>query len=533
MKKRIMAIVLCVITALLVIACGDKKNTGPEHSNPQVLTEAGVYPIIKDDYKGQIRLKIMGANNAAIDPDWGDNKFFKRMETLTGVGFNFDVFGDDMYTEKKGLTLSTNKNLPDIFFKANFNNYDEVTYGGKTIRPLNGLIDGYAPNIKKILDENPLIKKCITTTDGNIYSLPTVYLNLPDNTENVMRDFLWINQSWLTQLNLKMPQTTGEFLAVLRAFKAKCTANNAYPLAIAGLDHLLRIFNFFGLDMYQYWVQGKDGGGIEFGPTTDKFRTALEFLRTLQKEGLINPNWSSFTAAEMSANGGSGDNVYGCFMTAAPQYVVGFTRMTQYVTIDPLTCPGVNDKSFWSAQLPVQRGCFSITATCKYPEVAIRWIDSLYDLGGEYCLWAVIGKQGEEWKWNANGTWESTVPSSEYSAVMKKTIIQPGDGMPFAVDEEFWGKQSTPEDLFTRPERNKQMTHGWVGYPMVYFNKDDLKKMSDLAADIGSYITDFIAKSMSTEGHIGGKWDDFKKFNRLRLDEYIGILQKSYNDFYS
>ena len=179
------------------------------------------------------------------------------MSELTGVNFDFQVYGDDMYTEKKGLALSTGNNLPDIFIKANFSNYDEVTYGGKTIISLNKLIDDYAPNLKKILNDNPIIKKSITTVDGNIYALPTIYLNLPNNATTNMRGFFWINQSWMNDLSLTMPTTPDEFLNVLRKFKKeKCLIDDSYPLVIAGIDDLLKIFNFFGMDLAQYWVQG-------------------------------------------------------------------------------------------------------------------------------------------------------------------------------------------------------------------------------------------------------------------------------------
>lgn len=530
--KKFGAVAAAALLAFGMAGCGGGKED-VIYSNPQVLSEEGAYPILKEEYVGKIKLKMMGANNAAINPDWANNKFFKRMEEATGLGFEFEVYGDDMYGEKKSLALATGNNLPDVFFKANFNNYDEVTYGGKSLRSLNDLIDNYAPNIKKLFDENPLAKKSVTTSDGNIYALPTIYTNLPEGTDSNMRGFFWINQKWLTELNLQMPDTPEEFLNVMRKFKEKkCTLQGAYPLAIAGIDDLLRVFNFFGLDLVNYWVQGGNDGKLEFGPQTEDFKAACSFLRTMYTEGLMNPNWSSFTPAQMNATGSSGD-YYGCFVAAAPQYVVGFNKLYDYTTLDPIAAEG--EEGFWGALLPVQRGCFAITKQCQYPEAAIRWIDALYDLDAPYGQWAAIGKEDEEWTWvdGEKTAWKSTVSDHDYSKVMATTIIQTGDGMPYAVDEGFWGKQQTVSDTYTRPLRNRQMQYGEVGYPYVYFSAKELKEISGLATDINSYVNRFIASAISTDKYIEKNWETFTQFRRLQLDRYLELLQIKYDEFYA
>ncbi len=52
---------------------------------------------------------------------------------------------------------------PDAFHSVGLSTQDLITYGGQGVLiPLNDLIDKYAPNLKKILDENPDIKRGIT-----------------------------------------------------------------------------------------------------------------------------------------------------------------------------------------------------------------------------------------------------------------------------------------------------------------------------------------------------------------------------------
>lgn len=52
---------------------------------------------------------------------------------------------------------------------------DIITYGNEGIYiPLNDLIDQYAPNFKKRVEEEyPDLMKMITCADGNIYGMPS------------------------------------------------------------------------------------------------------------------------------------------------------------------------------------------------------------------------------------------------------------------------------------------------------------------------------------------------------------------------
>src|SRR5699024_6042142 len=79
------------------------------------------------------------------------------------------------------------------------------------------LIDEYAPNFKKILDENPVIKDAITMPDGNIYSFPLI--SDPEFASHRIQARPFINEKWLDELGIDMPQTTEEFHDFLTAVK--------------------------------------------------------------------------------------------------------------------------------------------------------------------------------------------------------------------------------------------------------------------------------------------------------------------------
>ena len=531
MKTKLAFIIFLCCVVMMGAGLGYSKKEFVEYSNAHVLTGDNL-EILKEEYRDEITLKMMASCSSTLNSDWENNKFFKRMNKLTGVNFNFDnVFLEGMYKQKKPLAFTSEETMPDVFFKAFFTSQDEITYGAnKQIISLNKLIDQYAPNIKRILDENPIIRRCITTPDGNIYALPTMYLNTPN--DGIMRGFWWINQKWLEDVDMGMPSTVQELYEVLKAFKEqKCTDKNAYPLVICGSTELFSLLPIFGLDFSQYFVQANSNDVVEFGPAKDEFYNALQWLNRFFEEGLINPDWNTFTESKRYSY--AQNDVYGMYMSASPLYVSGAKRLKQFITLDPLTSE-LHDTAFWSAMNPVERGCFAISSTCQYPELAIKWIDILYDTTQPYWIWAINGQEGQEWEWvdKTKTQWRSTISAAEYAERMKDTIVQPGDGMPYAVDETFFDKEVTNNADYVRQQRNKQMAKGKINYPMVYIGKDDLRTFSLLSTNINKYVAEFIASSINS-GITQSDFNSFKaSLSGYRMDEYMGILQKAYNNFY-
>ena len=64
---------------------------------------------------------------------------------------------------------------------------------------------------------NPAIKPLITLLDGKIYGLP----HYNDCYHCSMSQKMWVYKPWLDKLGLKVPETTDEFEAMLKAFKEK------------------------------------------------------------------------------------------------------------------------------------------------------------------------------------------------------------------------------------------------------------------------------------------------------------------------
>ena len=93
-------------------------------------------------------------------------------------------------------------------------------------------------------------------------------------------------------------------------------------------------------------------------------------------------------------------------------------------------------------------------------------------------------------------------------------------------------KETTNNAQYVRGQRNRQMARGKVNYPLVYINKNDLKTFSLLSTNITNHVAEFMASSING-GITQESFASFKaSFSGYRMDEYMGILQKAYDDFY-
>ena len=119
--------------------------------------------------------------------NWETNLFFSRMQEITGISFQFSQHTDqEKWTERKREILK-GENLPDVLFKAELTSTEvRDLYEAGRIIDLAPYLEEYAPDLWKLLEEDPEKKQAITLPDGSIPALPA-FNDLQNN------DALWIN----------------------------------------------------------------------------------------------------------------------------------------------------------------------------------------------------------------------------------------------------------------------------------------------------------------------------------------------------
>src|SRR5699024_2130572 len=172
------------------------------------------------------------------------------------------------------------------------------------------LIEEYAPNVAKVLDENPDIRKGLTFPDGNIYSIPTVYS--PDFPSLLVGAKGWVNGDWLDQLDMDNPETTEEFYEYLKAVKETnlndSGENDEIPLSsVAEMSRIIHcISGAFGVQnkgrLHTLIDEDPDSGDIRLFPIHEQYKEILEYLNRLYDESLIEESIYSLEVDQHLAN---------------------------------------------------------------------------------------------------------------------------------------------------------------------------------------------------------------------------------------
>lgn len=290
--KKTWAILLSMTMLFtLLAACGssDKPaaegNSGNSESASEVSKEG--FPIVNEP----ITLTMMG-QDVGIQ-NWQDMAFFKEMEKKTNIKFEFRNAPADSFDTKRNLVFASG-DYPDVFFSGQLQASDEVNYGGQGVLiPLEGLIDEYAPNLKKILDENPDIRKSITTPDGHIYSLPNIDLDA-----GWYRGPLWYNGKFLKALGMEVPKTIDELYTYLKRVKEEDPNGNGkqdeIPLASVKLDDL-RMWLLGSWGIYNEVIYSDTQDKVHYTPMEPGYKEYLTFLNKLWTEGLLDKETFSQT----------------------------------------------------------------------------------------------------------------------------------------------------------------------------------------------------------------------------------------------
>lgn len=250
-----------------------------------------------------------------------------------------------------------------------------------------------------------------------------------------------IRKDWLDRVGLKVPTTRDEYLAMLRAFKAKDANGNGDPndeIPVSGRE-MLRwfddIFVMHGVAMYEghpQWKWNAAKGIFESAQVSDDMRDAVTFLRQLYAERLMDSVMPVQKAADWQAKISSnkvgtyfhllGDvNSYSNFYLSDP---AKDQTGLKYWTFMPMP-PRVPGKPQYKNIYPVmQEPNFMILKYAKDPAAIMRW----YDFGAtvEGNRMKSLGIEGVDWK-RTGGKIEvvKTVPASYFRFLMGAVILDP------------------------------------------------------------------------------------------------------------
>jgi len=477
------------------------------------------YPVVND----KITLKMMGSKHPIQGP-WEEMYFFKDMESMTNIAFEFNTPPADSYEEKKKLAFVSGE-LPDVFFSGNLWNED-MKYGDDgALIPLEDLIERYAPNIRAMFEQNPDIKQSLTTPSGHIYSLP--YINRAPNA--IAYTIPWVNRTWMENVGItKLPETTEELYTLLKAFKEKDPNKNGKADEIPLISDKLNDTRTALLASFGHLSQGIEviEGKVQYGAATDGYREYLKFMNRLYAEKLLDPETFTQQYADMDAKG-QADRV-GIAMRTLWNIAKG--ENDRYPALPVLTSPA-NANKIYPVGPGFTGGTFAITSQNKYPEATIRWVDYLYSEEGS--LFEHYGKEGDLWEWSdkEKGIRKYIQPQNGISTEEYRATFTPDVGalLPKWVrNETEAGWDDTGHQFRIKETNDKVIPYSQVAFPTVYLLPDEQKRVDEISTDLNTYVQQMEAKFV-TGSESFDKWDNYlETLRKLKVDDIVEIYTAAY-----
>lgn len=473
----------------------------------------------------------------------------------TGVYFDWTSIPGEGATEKINLLLASGDDLPDVFWNLGDGKSGNVVcqYEDQEIfYPTNKLIDNYMPTLKKVLEDNPNYRAEITAPSGNIYGFP--YIEEMLSCVLSPGPFV-INQVWLDELGLDVPETTDEFVECLRAFKEAGDLNgngkdDEVVLAtrfgsddtFGSYDMFYRFTGAFGsADSYCGGNSYADhlrliDGNVTFTAMDDAFLDTAEFFHGLHKEGLI---WNgSFEADESAAYYNTllkgEEAVVGAFGVWDMSQVVSEDVRREYVAIPRLKGPaGYSGFALNYSELQDAANT-AITSECKFPHVVALFVE--YLISDPYrSIQANWGKIGYAWQLNEENKMYIPVDESgnqivqgfeSYTAARMNTT--PCRGSMIVLSD--WYDQYIVLDISTIDayqivNGKNEILEEYDTIPKVMMTNEELSRLAQIQPTISDivnrYVTEWVLNGTSEKS-----WDSYlSELKAAGVEDLVAIYQ--------
>jgi len=537
MNKRITKAFILLI-ALIFTACGGgKSNDKTEKELIKTASLPGNYPIVEE----KTTLKVFLPADPFIN-NLETNDLTVEYEEKTNVTIEWEEVPKVSLKERLNLLLSTNQNMPDVLLSAELSNAQLINYGTNMglLRDLTPYIEEFGPNIQKMLDYNPDIRKAVTAPDGKIYALPSVeeayHIRAPQK--------LWIYKPWLDELGLDIPQTTDEFHDMLKTFKKE--KGSIVPLTGAITGWYTNVLNFFMssfiyTDKESLWIV--EDGEVTVPYDKDEWREGLKYMNKLYADGLLDEGAFTQDIAQLRQLTMSG-NVFAATAGAAATFAQG-EKITEYVTVPPLEGPnGVRLTAY--KPMVIVTGKFAIPTASAHPDVAVRWID--YFLSEEGTMRSRNGIEGRDWKKAEDGELSITGEQAKYQKILKfnrnqnahwmKIVPQfyPGELRNSEVDESIGLENKSIEKiLYDETANNYDPYMKKEVMKPVFLPLEFSAEYSELDYLIGNYVDEMAAKFIlgQVDVYSDSEWENYLGIlKRMNLDKYINLRAEAYKDQY-
>ena len=472
-------------------------------------------------------LMVMAGFDNTQYRNWNENLFFKRMEEITGVSFQYRQYKEEKeWTQAKQQMTADSSDLPDVLFKASLSTEECIEMREKGVLiDLKPYLAENCPHLWAYLTENPDMLSALTMPDGSIAALP--YISQP-----ATQNYIWINQEWLDTLRLERPATAAELVTVMEAFKTRDPNRNGredeIPMGFLGPFDLKFLAHAFGLIANDYNIF-VDNGQVKFMPLEENFRLFIAWCHDLYAARLLDHNGFQLSDEMRTVTDSNAKPTYGMIITpmAADLFKVSWAQ--NYQILMPLSYEG--EQKYRSFTGPLLRGTFAVTSACSDPAKALQWVDYLYTEEG--AALSSIGKENVDYLVDGDGTWRfvDTI-QNQYEFFRGETLMDGGTMHPGMLATAFQKQMSGGEMVKQVLEAQEQFDqYAVMPFPYYSLNREQLEKVTALQKQIGYEVDMQIARWVLGEEELTDEsFGAFREeMNRLGLNEFLQFWQDVYN----
>lgn len=538
MKRKSIALMLvAALTAGIFTGCGSAEdassnsnesssNTTKTESTTAVDDQEAVESVYGDTYplqnaEGKV-ITYYTRSNAVFSgyKDYTESPFHTKLAENVGVEIQFEFDPDGTTDDSNYNLVLTRETLPDVILNQ-FSNAQELLDDGIII-PLNDYLEKWAPNLNAYLEQNPEIRKAISTDDGTIYMFPWLR---QDSWLCTFRGIA-VRQDWLEEQNLEMPTNLEELDNIAHVFKEQY---GAYFATVPGWLYDGGISTAF--DTSEEYFRD-DNQVAHFGPAEEGWREYMQFMNKWYEEGILDPDIASIDGTvlktkvlndEVGIAYTSGNNV-NTWMNSLAE--VGSDAKWVGVLNPVKETGGVTMLSQMDAMV-TGRGA-AITSSCQDIELAMRMLDYAYSEEG--ILYYNYGTEGETYVVE-NGT-----------PVFTSLILDDPDGISNALDKYTgcqWGTAGIQEVNMYKQKNNDTIIdciNTWTTntttslhkFPNVSPTADESMDTDAIAASLDSYVDEMFYEFIYGDSDIDDDsvWTTYlEELDKIGLQEVLSVKQ--------
>ena len=305
----------------------------------------------------------------SVDDNW-KLRWFEEQLNIDYVN-EWTTLNDEAYQQKVALTLALGE-MPDVMTVNELQLRQMVKAG--MVADLTEAAEKYAgPELISYWQSGNGIGLESAIFDGKLMAIP----NINPGADGI--PLLFVRGDWMEKYGLEEPKTLDDIINIVRVFQEKegsmgllaqssivNVGNNAY-----GLDALFALFGAYP----EMWIKDADGN-LAYGSILPETRTALEEIRKLVEEGVIEKNFVVYDTDQCNELATSGKA--GIFF--APWWYLNWpladmTKADESVYWNIYACP-LDENGKYNAHMMAPTTSYAVVRKgYEYPDAVVKTLN--------------------------------------------------------------------------------------------------------------------------------------------------------------